>query len=196
MLYEDYKKDTYSDQSNRLRWKSTTSKDFVLTSSKNCMEYRYYGNHLSVVHPGVLSNIYLKPSRYQLEIEARILPMNDIYNDAYLYRRLTMKDEISYSMSAFKPKSKYKISANTFSKIKMEFDIPYQYNELETDAGREGWSVLQCGIVFNDPKNMLKHGHIEISNICIMNVGIYRTDRTLTEHQCTESRCTIQSSGT
>ena len=174
MLYEDYKKDTYSDQRNKLKWKPTTANDYILTNSNNCLEYKYYGNQLSVVHPGVLANIYLKPSKYILEIEARTLPINSIYNDAFLYRRLTTKKDIHYNINNFKQKTKYKISPNTFSKIKMEFDIPYCYNGYETEEGHEGWSVLQCGIVFNDPKNMLKHGHLEILNICIMDIGVYR----------------------
>ena len=174
MLYEDYKKDTYSDQGNKLKWKATTASDYILTNSNNCMEYKYYGNQLSVVHPGVLANIYLKPSKYILEIEARTLPVNHIYNDAFLYRRLTTKEDVNYNINNFKQKSKYKISPNMFSKIKMEFDIPYCCHGRGTDEAHEGWSVLQCGIVFNDPKNMLKHGHIEILNICIMDIGVYR----------------------
>ena len=174
MLYEDYQKDTYSDQRNKLKWKPTTTNDYILTNSNNCLEYKYCGNQLSVVHPGLLANIYLKPSKYILEIEARTLPVNSIYNDAFLYRRVTTKKDIHYNIHNFKQKSKYKISPNTFSKIKMEFDIPYCHHGDESDNKHEGWSILQCGIVFNDPKNMLKHGHIEILNVCIMDIGIYR----------------------
>ena len=108
MLYEDYKKDTYSDQGNKLKWKATTANDYILTTSNNCMEYKYYGNQLSVVHPGVLANIYLKPSKYILEIEARILPVNSIYNDAFLYRRLTTKEGINYNINNFKQKRNIK----------------------------------------------------------------------------------------
>ena len=174
MLYEDYKKDTYSDQGNKLRWKPTTTHDYTLVNSNNCMEYKYYGNQLSVVHPGLLANIYLKPSKYMLEIEARTLPVNSIYNDAFLYRRLTTKQDVNYNIHNFKQKSKYKISPNVFSKIKMEFDIPYCHHGTDTDEEHKGWAVLQCGVIFNDPKNMLKHGHIEILNICVMDIGIYR----------------------
>jgi len=171
MLYEDYKAGTYSDRKNRLKWKSTTPKDFILTSTNDCLEYRYYGNHLSVSNPGILVDVYIKPSKYILEVDARILPMNNIYNDAFLYRRIVTKNNINHRISDFKQKSKYKITPNTFSKIKMEFELKYHYDELESNDKYKGWSVLQCGIIFNDPKNMLKHGHIEIRNICLMDIG-------------------------
>jgi len=112
--------------------------------------------------------------------------MNNIYNDAFLYRRIVIKNKKNHSIKDFKQKSKYKINTNTFTKIKMEFEVPYCYDELEINNERKGWSVLQCGIIFNDPKNMLKHGHVEIKNVCLMDVGaIQQAEMPPLEHNTT-----------
>ena len=68
MLYEDYTTGTYSNKKEKLKWRSTAPKDFILTNTNNYVEYKYYGNQLTISNPGILTSIYLKPSNYILAV--------------------------------------------------------------------------------------------------------------------------------